>query len=219
MLGDLAGLMSLSNLRRDYPGEPLLEEEAGDDPLALFRRWFEAILSLEPDPTAMSLATATVSGQPSLRTVLLKDFDERGFVWYTNYGSRKAADLTANPRASLLFFWRSLNRQVRINGSVERISREESDAYFSSRPFESRVSVYASRQGARVESRLVLDKAFAREVERFKDGLIPCPVWWGGYRVVPDEFEFWQGRLNRMHDRLHYIRQSEKRWALERLSP
>jgi pyridoxamine 5'-phosphate oxidase len=219
VLGDLTGLMSLSNLRRDYPGEPLLEEEAGGDPLALFRRWFEAILSLELDPTAMSLATATVSGQPSLRTVLLKDFDERGFVWYTNYGSRKAVDLTANPHASLLFSWKSLNRQVRIDGAVERISREESDAYFSSRPFESRVSVYASRQGARVESRLVLDKAFAREVERFKDGLIPCPVWWGGYRVVPDEFEFWQGRLNRMHDRLHYIRQSDKRWSLERLSP
>lgn len=210
----------LHHLRRDYPGRPLVESEAGDDPRALFARWFEEIRGVEPDPTAMALATASHDGRPAVRTVLLKGVDDRGFVFYTNFDSLKARDIAENSRASLLFFWRSLERQVRVDGTVERISDAEADTYFASRPLESRISVYASRQSAPIESRAVLDDLFEQAKERFATaGQVPRPDWWGGFRVLPEMFEFWQGRLHRMHDRLRYTKQADGTWLRERLAP
>ena len=211
--------MTISDLRRDYPGKPLLEDEAGADPLALFERWFEQVRASEVDPTAMSLATATRDGRPSLRVVLLKGFDRRGFVFYTNYESRKARELMENSQASLLFYWPSYNRQVRIDGIVEKVSPDESTAYFQSRPLESRISVYASRQSAPIESRQALDDLYTAAAARFADGDVPRPEWWGGFRLVPDTFEFWQGRTQRLHDRLRYVQQADGGWLRDRLAP
>jgi pyridoxamine 5'-phosphate oxidase len=211
--------MKVSDIRREYLGTPLLEEDAGGDPFALFERWFVAAREGEFDPVAMSLATCTRDGRPSLRTVLLKEFDPRGFVFYTNYNSRKARELAANPRASLLFFWSSHERQVRIDGTVEQVSAAESDAYFASRPLESRISVYASNQSEAVPSREALDDAYAAAASRFATGEVPRPEWWGGYRVTPEEFEFWQGRVGRLHDRLRYSRATAGAWNRVRLAP
>jgi pyridoxamine 5'-phosphate oxidase len=211
--------MSIANLRREYLGKPLVEDEAGSDPFALFDRWFAEARDADPDAVAMTLATATPGGRPSARVVLLKGYDARGFVFFTNYDSRKAQEIAANPRASLLFFWRSHERQVRIDGRVEKVGAADSDAYFAQRPLESRVSVYASRQSQPVENREVLDQLFEAAAERFKDGQVPRPEWWGGYRVVPEEIEFWQGRLMRLHDRLRYRRDADGAWSRERLAP
>lgn len=211
--------MSISHLRRDYEGRPLLEAEAGDDPGALFRRWFDEVRDVEPDPTAMALATASRDGRPSVRTILLKGVDDRGFSFYTNFDSRKARELDENNQASLLFFWRSVERQVRIDGVVERVSDEEADEYFASRPLESRISVYASRQSAPVENRAVLDELFEQAKEQFIAGAVPRPDWWGGFRLLPQAYEFWQGRQHRMHDRLHYTKQPDGTWLRERLAP
>ncbi len=211
--------MSIADLRRDYPGVPLVESEAGDDPLALFTRWFDAIRDVEGDPNAMALATVSADGRPSVRTVLLKGMDDGGFVFFTNYDSRKAQDLAGNNRASLLFFWQSVTRQVRIDGVVSKVSAGESDDYFRSRPLESRIGVYASRQTAPIESREVLETLFAQASARFEGQDIPRPDWWGGYRLVPSELEFWQGRPHRMHDRLRYTRQADGAWLRTRLAP
>jgi pyridoxamine 5'-phosphate oxidase len=211
--------MSIADIRRDYMGEPLSEGHADADPWAQFTKWFEQVRGIEADPTAMSLATCTPDGRPSVRTVLLKGVDERGFVFYTNYESRKARELDGTGRAGVLFFWPSLERQVRIDGAVERVSAAESDAYFASRPLESRLSVYASRQSEPVESREALEVAFERAKRTYADVVVPRPTWWGGYRVLPDEFEFWQGRASRLHDRLRYVKQSDGAWRRERLAP
>jgi len=211
--------MSLADIRREYLGEPLTEAHADPDPMRQIATWFEQVRAAEPDPTAMALATSSASGRPSVRTVLLKGVDERGFVFYTNYESRKAREMEATGRASLLFFWRSLERQVRIDGAVERVSAAESDAYFETRPLDSRLSVYASRQSDAIESREVLEDAFERVRRTYGDGPVPRPGWWGGYRVIPDEFEFWQGRESRLHDRLRYARQRDGSWHRERLAP
>jgi pyridoxamine 5'-phosphate oxidase len=211
--------MSLADIRREYVGEPLSEAHSDNDPLRQFAIWFDQVRDIEPDPTAMSLATATREGRPSVRTVLLKAVDERGFVFYTNYDSRKAREMEATGRASLLFFWRSLDRQVRVDGSVERVSPAESDAYFAIRPIDSRLSVYASRQSEAIESRDVLEEAFERVKRTYGDGEVPRPEWWGGFRIVPDEIEFWQGRVSRLHDRLRYLREAENRWRRDRLAP
>ena len=210
--------MTIANLRRDYLGKPLLEDEAGLDPFALFERWFADAREKEPDPVAMTLATATRDGRPNARIVLLKAFDARGFVFYTNYNSRKARELAETQRATLLFFWASHERQVRIEGTTERVSAEESDAYFAQRPLDSRISVYASRQSEPVESRQALDDLFAQAAKRFPDGQVPRPDWWGGYRVIPEAFEFWQGRIGRLHDRLRYTREGAA-WTRRRLAP
>ena len=211
--------MSLADIRREYPGEPLSEAHSDPDPMRQFSVWFEHVRDIEADPTAMALATATPGGRPSVRTVLLKEMDDRGFVFYTNYQSRKAREMEATGRASLLFYWGSLERQVRIDGAVERVSPAESDAYFETRPPDSRLSVYASRQSETIESRGALEEAFERVKRTYGDGPVPRPDWWGGYRVVPDEFEFWQGRASRLHDRLRYAKASDGTWRRERLAP
>ena len=210
--------MSPGDIRREYLGEPLDEARSDADPFKQFSAWFEQVRSVEADPTAMALATATRDGRPSVRTVLLKGVDARGFVFYTNYHSRKAREIEQTGRASLLFLWRSVERQVRVDGTVEKVTDAESDAYFATRPIESRWGAYASRQSERIESREALESRY--EVARQMYGeAVPRPRWWGGYRVVPDEFEFWQGRASRLHDRLQYRRQPDATWVRERLAP
>ena len=210
--------MSLADIRREYLGEPLSETESDPDPFRQFSLWFEQVRDIEADPTAMALATATRDGRPSVRTVLLKAVDANGFVFYTNFNSRKAREIAESGRASLLFYWSSVERQVRIDGTVQKVSGAEADAYFATRPLESRWSVYASRQSEPIESRDALESRF--EVARQIYGeTVPRPEWWGGYRVIPDEIEFWQGRTNRLHDRLQYKKRADGAWQRARLAP
>jgi pyridoxamine 5'-phosphate oxidase len=211
--------MTLAHIRREYLGAPLSETDSDPDPLRQFARWFDEVRDIEPDPTAMALATATRDGRPSVRTVLLKGVDDRGFIFYTNYASRKAREIDETGRASLLFFWRAVERQVRIDGSVEKVSADDADAYFATRPLESRWSVYASKQSTPIQSREALESRFDVAREIYGD-TVPRPHWWGGYRVIPDEMEFWQGRMNRLHDRLLYSRPpAAGSWQRQRLAP
>jgi len=210
--------MSIADIRREYRGQPLSETESDPHPFRQFDRWFAQVRELEPDATEMALATATRDGRPSVRTVLLKGLDDRGFVFYTNYNSRKGKDLTATGRGGLMFYWRSLERQVRIDGRAEKVSAEESDAYFATRPVESRWSVYASRQSEIIESREALESRFTIARQEYGER-VPRPAWWGGYRIVPEEFEFWQGRPSRLHDRLRYVKDAHGVWRRERLAP
>ena len=210
--------MSLADIRREYLGQPLDEAHSDADPVRQFTAWLEQVRELEPDPTAMALATATRDGVPSVRTVLLKGADERGFVFYTNYESRKARELAESGRASLLFYWPSLNRQVRIDGSVEQVTDLESDAYFASRPVDSRIAAAVSRQSEPIADRETLQALFDAARLRDPEGTMSRPPFWGGYRVVPDTFEFWQGRLSRLHDRLRYVKRGDA-WTHDRLQP
>ena len=210
-------MSELADIRRDYLGEPLSETESDVDPFRQFARWFEQVRPLEPDPTAMALATCSRDIHPSVRMVLLKGVDAGGFTFYTNFGSRKAHEIEETGRASLLFYWQSLVRQVRVDGRVERVSDAEADAYFATRPVESRWSVYASRQSEVIDSRQALESRY--EAARDRHGAaVPRPSWWGGYRVLPEAFEFWQGRPGRLHDRLRY-RPYAGGWVRERLAP
>jgi pyridoxamine 5'-phosphate oxidase len=209
--------MNFSDIRRDYVGEPLGETDSDPDPFQQFTRWFAQARASEGDPTAMALATTGANGRPSVRTVLLKGVDSRGFVFYTNYNSDKAKDIAATAYASLMFYWASLNRQVRIGGRVEKVSDAESDAYFATRPVESRWSVYASNQSEVVHSRAALESRYDAARELYGDQ-VPRPSWWGGYRVIPETFEFWQGRPSRLHDRLRYVQEPDS-WRRERLAP
>lgn len=200
-------------------GRGLPDHEAGDDPIALFARWFDdAKRSGILLPEAMSVATATPDGRPSARMMLLKGVDRAGFVFFTNYESRKALDLAANPRAALVFHWAVLQRQVRVEGSVVRVPTAESAAYFATRPRGSKIGAWASRQSAQLESREVLE-ALVRETERrYPVEDVPLPPFWGGYRLVAERIEFWQGRVNRLHERLCYVSEGAG-WRRFRLYP
>ncbi|WP_233233647.1 pyridoxamine 5'-phosphate oxidase [Bordetella sp. LUAb4] len=209
--------MSLADLRQIYDKNELLESHAAASPFDQFATWFDEALAAEvPEPNAMTLATVDTTGQPSARIVLVKGADERGFVFYTNYESRKGHDLADNQRASLLFFWQPLERQIRIEGHVEKVSAEESDAYYKSRPLGSRIGAWASHQSQPVTREAL--EATTREFEQRYGETPPRPPHWGGYRVVPARFEFWQGRPSRLHDRLVY-ELNAKQWLLSRISP
>ncbi len=211
--------MSISDLRRDYTLRGLSEDDADPDPLVQFRIWFDqAVAARVAEPNAMTLATLGSDGQPAARVVLLKGFDERGFVFYTNYESRKATDLLAHPRAALVFFWPDLERQIRVEGSVEQVSSDESDTYFNSRPLGSRLGAWTSPQSRVIASRDLLDQRYHQFQEQFADGNVQRPSHWGGFRVIPAMLEFWQGRPSRLHDRLCY-RRKEQSWTRERLAP
>ena len=200
-------------------GSELRRGDLASDPLEQFRRWYEGATAAVDVPEAVALATATPDGSPSLRMVLLKRFDERGLVFHTHYTSRKGRELEANPRAALLFHWSALGRQVRVEGRVERLPEEESDAYFVTRPRSAQVGALASRQSEPLESRADLDERIAKVEAELGDGPARRPATWGGYLVVPDAWEFWQHRDNRLHDRFRYEAAPGGGWAIERLSP
>lgn len=198
----------------------LQETDLHPDPFRQFRAWFDAAVAAQPvNPDAMTLATATPDGRPSARMVLLKGFDERGFVFFTNYESRKGMELEANPRAALVFYWPAMERQVRVEGRVERTTATESDAYFHSRPWGSRLSTLASPQSRVIASRDVLEQRMAELLRQYPDHDIPRPEHWGGYRLIPTVIEFWQGQPNRLHDRLCYERREDGGWDVRRLAP
>ena len=210
--------MSLSRVRREYARDVLHKEDLAADPIEQLQRWLAEAAAADPDDyTSMTLATADRDGRPSARIVLLKGCDARGLVFYTNYDSRKGQELAENPRAALVLYWAVLDRQVRIEGRVEKTSREESEAYFRTRPLGSRVGASISRQSSVLADRVALEEAAQGITERFGDDP-PLPGFWGGYRVVPEQIEFWQGRPDRLHDRLRY-RKSDGGWGIERLSP
>jgi pyridoxamine 5'-phosphate oxidase len=222
--GTAVGGIALADLRMDYGRASLSEVDTLADPVAQFGKWFEEAMKAQVnEPNAMSVATVGSDGKPSSRIVLIKQFDTRGFTWYTNYESQKGRQLAQNPHAALLFFWPELERQVRIEGSVELTSSAESDAYFYSRPVKSQLSAIASMQSAPIGSRAEMEANFAA-VEK---GLAPAegggkpqrPAHWGGYRLVPERIEFWQGRASRFHDRIVYTLQADGRWSKERLQP
>lgn len=216
--------MSLADIRREYTLQSLTESDVNADPYRQFHVWFEQASRAEIlEPTAMSLATATADGAPSVRVVLLKGADERGFVFFTDYRSRKGRELDANPQAALCFFWDALQRQVRITGTVQRVSPNESAEYFRSRPHGSKVGAWASHQSDPLDSRAHLEREVAEYFAKYPEGAdVPLPHHWGGYRVVPHVIEFWQGRESRLHDRVVYSRDANgasQTWTLGRLWP
>ena len=208
------------HLEPDFSPSALLIEELDSDPIVQFEKWFrEAWDENYPMPHAMSLATASAEGLPTVRTVLLKRYDPRGFVFFTNYGSRKAKQISDNPQAVLLFPWVRLGRQITVAGRVEKISKSESVQYFLSRPRGSQLSAWASAQSNVISSRAILESAFATVKRRFAEGEVPLPDFWGGYRVDPDSIEFWQNRKDRLHDRFLYNRGENGAWRIDRLTP
>ncbi len=212
--------MSLADLRKDYSLAGLVEKDLARDPFRQFEKWFqEAEAAKLNEPNAMTLATASREGRPSARTVLLKGLDGRGFVFYTNYTSRKSRELDASPYATLLFPWVALERQVIVEGPVEKVAREESETYFHSRPRLSQLSAWVSQQSAIISGRAVLEQSMKELEQKYAGAEIPLPPHWGGWRVRPDTVEFWQGRRSRLHDRLRYRREKSGDWNVERLAP
>jgi pyridoxamine 5'-phosphate oxidase len=206
--------------RYEHVAQGLRRSDLNPDPIKQFSNWFTAAIEAGiRDVNAMSLATTAKECKPSVRIVLLKGFDQYGFVFFTNYESEKGKQLEANPYAALAFYWIELDRQIRVSGKTEKTSRKESQAYFRSRPPGSQLSAWASRQSEVLDGRRVLDARMAEMTERFADKPIPLPPHWGGYRVKPDTMEFWQGRPNRLHDRFRYTRQADGNWLIERLAP
>lgn len=212
---------TVANLRQNYAYGDLLEAEINSNPIQQFRSWFQEVLNADAlEPNAMTLATVSADGKPTARIVLLKDYDERGFVFYTNYNSTKGQQLIANPWGALVFFWDKLERQVRVEGKVVKVSAEESDLYFHSRPIASQIGAWTSDQSQAIEKREVLENRERELLQKYTDAdIIPRPPHWGGFRLIPDAIEFWQGRPSRLHDRLLYRLQEDKTWKIERLSP
>ena len=211
--------MSIADLRLEYSQATLSEHEVDADPIRQFAHWFDAALAAEiSEPNAMNLATIGKLGRPSARIVLLKDFDARGFTWYTNYSSRKGQDLLEHPYAAITFHWGELERQIRIEGTVERVTDEENDSYFAIRPIKSRLGAIASAQSMPIASRELLEKQFEEASEKFGE-TPPRPAHWGGYRLKPDLLEFWQGRRSRLHDRVLYTLAPNGMWQRSRLQP
>ncbi|MDE3235072.1 MAG: pyridoxamine 5'-phosphate oxidase [Bacteroidota bacterium] len=211
---------SIADIRKDYILQSLNEADVAANPIEQFARWWEDAIKSEIDEVnAMTVATATKEGVPAARIILLKGFDERGFIFFTNYQSAKGNEIADNPQVALLFFWKELERQIRISGTIEKIGAKDSDDYFQSRPAGSRLGAWSSPQSTVIESRQVIEDNYARYEQQFDNGNIPRPPHWGGYLVKPQKIEFWQGRSSRMHDRLLYSLQADGQWKLERLAP
>jgi pyridoxamine 5'-phosphate oxidase len=211
--------MNLKDTRVDYSKGELRKDQIEKDPVDQFKHWFKQAVDMKiPEANAMTIATATPDGIPSARTVLLKDVDKKRFVFFTNYEGRKGRELDQNPHAALLFYWKELERQVRIEGMVEKLGRNESDAYFDSRPLESRISAVVSRQSDVIKDRTHLEERWVQFLQENYEKKINRPAYWGGYRVTPVKMEFWQGRKNRLHDRILYTKQKGQ-WKIERLEP
>jgi len=214
MAEDVAGI------RKEYKLQTLNEKDVADNAVKQFDKWWqEAINSALDEVNAMTLATATTGGKPSARTLLLKGFDEKGFVFFTNYDSHKGKELAANPQACLVFFWKELERQIRIEGTIEKTTNEESDVYYFSRPVTSQIGAWASPQSNIIPSRQVIENNEINYTEKFKDSIIKRPAHWGGYRLKPVLIEFWQGRPSRLHDRLQYTLNVDNTWKIDRLAP
>ena len=212
--------MSIADIRKDYKLQTLSKADVAADPFLQFDKWWDDAVKSEIDEVnAMTLATANKEGKPSARIVLLKGYDKNGFVFFTNYQSHKGHELTENPNACLVFFWAALERQVRITGTVEKITAAESDVYFESRPAGSRIGAWASPQSSVITSREIIEERQKEFEQKFNDGNITRPPYWGGYIVKPFEIEFWQGRPSRLHDRIQYTLQEESGWKIERLAP
>ena len=210
----------IGGIRREFSTQGFSEHQAHADPLVQFDEWFdEAVRSGMKDPTAMALATASADGVPAVRMVLLKGLSRPGLVFYTNYESRKGADLAANPRAAACLWWDEMDRQIRVEGAVERLSEEDSDAYFASRPREAQLGAWASQQSHVIADRAALEKRLKQAAGQHGDGVVPRPPHWGGFRIVPTMVEFWQGRPQRLHDRLRYTLGEDGQWRRERLAP
>lgn len=210
----------MTKLRREYSDAGLDEQDLDANPFKQFEKWFQEAIDAKLDlPDAMTLATATKDSIPSARIVLLRGLDERGFVFYTDYESQKGKELAENPNAALVFYWRELDRQVRVTGQVSKVSREKSNNYFQTRPVGSRLAALASRQTEAIVDRQALENRFNQLAEQYQDKEIPLPSDWGGYRLSPNMIEFWSGRPSRLHDRLRYTRQPDNDWRIERISP
>jgi pyridoxamine 5'-phosphate oxidase len=210
----------IADIRKEYQLQTLSEQDITADPILQFTKWWdEAVQSEIDEVNAFTLATSSLQGKPSARIVLLKGYDNRGFVFFTNYESAKGNELAKNPQASMVFFWKELQRQVRIEGSIEKVSSGESDEYFSSRPAGSRIGAWASPQSKIITDRSEIEINAQKYQQQYADGNIPRPPYWGGYRLKPLQIEFWQGRANRLHDRIQYTVQKDDSWKIERLAP